>query len=214
MSDLRDTGSRRELPLLTVHGGRSRLTCLYRCGNACDHPVPNTSDNPYFGDILAEGISRRSLLKAGALTGLVVGVGGVSGGQPAAAARVPTATAAERRALTFTPVTPNRLDDIVVPRNYGYRVVVRWGDPVLPGAPPFDPRHQTAAAQAMQFGYNCDYLCVKPFPRNTEPGTAVRQSRVHRRAADVLRRRDRYRCDNRRAEAHRDGRARPFGRGD
>ena len=165
MTDSPLPAARRDLPLLPVHSGRSRLTCLYRCGNACDHPVPNTSDNPYFGDILAEGISRRGLLKAGALTGLVVGVGGISSAAPAAAAgRVPAATAAERRALTFTPVAPNRLDDIVVPRNYGYRVVVRWGDPVLPGAPAFDVHNQTAAAQAMQFGYNCDYLCVKPFP--------------------------------------------------
>ena len=110
MSDSPTTANRRELPLLPVHSGRSRLTCLYRCGNACDHPVPNTSDNPYFGDILAEGISRRGLLKAGALTGLVVGVGGLSTGAPAAAAtRAPTVTAAERRALSFTPVAPNRL---------------------------------------------------------------------------------------------------------
>ena len=37
----------RLLPLLggTRHGSRDAMTCLYRCGNACDHPVPNTSDN-------------------------------------------------------------------------------------------------------------------------------------------------------------------------
>lgn len=37
-------------------------------------------------------------------------------------------------------------------------VLVRWGDPVLRGAPAFDPSRQTAAAQAMQFGYNNDYV--------------------------------------------------------
>ncbi|MEV5470786.1 hypothetical protein AB0L66_00240 [Streptomyces sp. NPDC052207] len=26
-------------------GGRSALTCRYRCGDACFHEVPNTSDN-------------------------------------------------------------------------------------------------------------------------------------------------------------------------
>ena len=38
----------RLLPLLGAgagHGSRDAMTCLYRCGNACDHPVPNTSDN-------------------------------------------------------------------------------------------------------------------------------------------------------------------------
>ena len=24
------------------HGSRSRMTCFFRCGNACDHPEPNT----------------------------------------------------------------------------------------------------------------------------------------------------------------------------
>ena len=37
----------RLLPLLGHTGGRDSMTCLYRCGNACDHPVPNASDNPY-----------------------------------------------------------------------------------------------------------------------------------------------------------------------
>lgn len=48
----------RLLPVLTGHGGRSAMTCQYRCGNACSHPAPNTSDNPYFGDIASE-VSRR-----------------------------------------------------------------------------------------------------------------------------------------------------------
>ena len=42
--------------------------------------------------------------------------------------------------------------------------MIRWGDPVLPGAPAFDVRNVTEAAQAMQFGYNCDYLDFFPLP--------------------------------------------------
>ena len=171
---------RRDLPLLPVHGNRSRQTCLYRCGNACDHPVPNTSDNPYFGDVLAESLSRRGLLKAGALTGLVVGTGGLPGiaaATPAAAAEAAPSAARElsaaNRALLFTPVEPNTLDDVVVASGYDYRVVARWGDPVLPGAPAFDVRNQTAAAQAQQFGYNCDYLAVLPFPDDADRALMV-----------------------------------------
>ena len=41
-------------------------------------------------------------------------------------------------------------------------MLIRWGDPVLPGAPPFDPLKQTAAAQELQFGYNNDYLGFIP----------------------------------------------------
>lgn len=162
---------RRDLPLLPVHSGRSKQTCLYRCGNACDHPAPNTSGNPYFGDVLAEGISRRGLLRAGALTGLVVSAGGLVPAESAAAAD--RTAAANRRALTFTPVAPNTLDDVVVPPGYDYRVVVRWGDKVMPDAPDFDPHNQTVAAQKLQFGYNCDYVAVLPFPDDEDRALLV-----------------------------------------
>ncbi|WP_035701434.1 hypothetical protein, partial [Glycomyces tenuis] len=62
----RSTANRIKLPLLTPHpGGRAAMTCEYRCGNACDHPVPNKSDNPYLNDLIAQAVSRRSLLRAG-----------------------------------------------------------------------------------------------------------------------------------------------------
>ncbi|PMR60848.1 phosphatase [Verrucosispora sp. ts21] len=102
----------RPLPLLgtTRHGSRDAMTCLYRCANACDHPVPNTSDNPYFGDLAT-------------------------------------------------------LDTFVVPNGYDHAVLIRWGDPVVPGAPAFDLRRQTAAAQARQFGYNNDFVGVLPLDK-------------------------------------------------
>jgi len=37
-------------------------------------------------------------------------------------------------------------------------VLIRWGDPLFPDAPKFDPLNQTAAAQLKQFGYNNDYI--------------------------------------------------------
>ena len=64
------------------------MTCLYRCGNACDHPVPNKSDNPYLGDVVNAEMSRRGVVRAGAVGALVLGFGGAGGGPPAAAAPV------------------------------------------------------------------------------------------------------------------------------
>ncbi|WP_328340849.1 PhoX family protein [Micromonospora sp. NBC_00421] len=173
----------RLLPLLGAnrHGSRDAMTCLYRCGNACDHPVPNTSDNTYFGDLVEGEVSRRGVVRAGAVGALVLGFGGAAAGAlagavPAAAApatpvvpEVGNPTAPQRGvgsgALTFKPIPPNQLDTLVVPNGYDHSVVIRWGDPVLPGAPRFDLRGQTAAAQAKQFGYNNDFVGVLPLDR-------------------------------------------------
>jgi secreted PhoX family phosphatase len=146
-------------------GARSAQTCLYRCGNACFHAVPNTTDNPYLGDVIAS-VSRRSVLKGMGAAALVVGAGGSLAPRAAAAATTgaPSAVldALPGSELTFQPVPPNRIDDITVPGGYRYKVVMRWGDPVESGAPKIDPYRQTAAKQAGQFGYNCDYVSVLP----------------------------------------------------
>ncbi len=169
---------RRLLPLITTrqnrHGGRSLMTCQYRCGNQCDHPVPNTSDNTYFADVAAEALSRRGLLTAGA-AGLVLSASGL--GAAATAAQAPASGAVQGRGsagprviptldLDYAPVPPNTLDTVVVPNQYAWDVVIRWGDPVEKGAPAFDFDNQTAEAQAKQFGYNCDFVAILPLTRD------------------------------------------------
>ncbi|GGP38893.1 PhoX family protein [Saccharothrix coeruleofusca] len=138
------------LPLLANHSpGRAAVTCRYRCGDACFHAVPNTSANPYFGDLL----SRRAALTAG-----VVAAIGAAVSLPGSTARAGTVP----RGLDFTPVRPNTLDQVTVPDGYRQAVVIRWGDPLFPDAPAFDFDHQSAAAQARQFGYNCDFAALLP----------------------------------------------------
>lgn len=65
------------LNLFVSHDGKSRrqhVTCVFKCGDACSKPVPNRSDNEYFGDI-AKAVSRRSMLQAGGVAVLAVGAG-------------------------------------------------------------------------------------------------------------------------------------------
>ncbi|WP_432092372.1 PhoX family protein [Streptomyces sp. bgisy100] len=168
---------RRLLPLISSHpGGRSAMTCRYRCGDACFHEVPNTSGNAYLGDVVAEALSRRSLLRAGAVVTVAATAGATAAGQaPQARAAAPagTAGAAERagraadraaRGLRFPLVGPNTTDAVTVPEGYAENILIRWGDPILRGAPAFDPDRQSAKAQAGQFGYNNDYMAVLDVP--------------------------------------------------
>jgi secreted PhoX family phosphatase len=149
---------RRLLPLVGHNGGRSRVTCRFRCGDACFHEAPNTSGNAYFGDVFAAALSRRNLLRAGA-----VGAGATAMGFGALApASAHPANGRGNPRLRFDSVAPNNDDAITVPRGYEHNVVIRWGDPVLPGAPEFDFANQTAEAQEQQFGYNCDFVGVLP----------------------------------------------------
>jgi uncharacterized protein len=158
------------LNLFVTHNGRSsrqHVTCRYRCGDACSQPVPNTSDNEYFGDIARQAVSRRSMLRATGITVLAVG----SGSALAACAQGDSQTAATSTTSTptdslpgmkFATVAPNSEDAVVIPEGYRQAVVISWGDPVLPGAPAFDVAKQTAAAQRGQFGFNNDFAGLLP----------------------------------------------------
>ncbi|MDB5416355.1 MAG: dTDP-glucose 4,6-dehydratase [Rubritepida sp.] len=64
--------------------------------------------------------------------------------------------------LTFPELRHQLAQTDAVAQGHKTHVVIRWGDPVLPDAPAFDPRNLTAAAQAMQFGYNNDFIAVLP----------------------------------------------------
>jgi uncharacterized protein len=113
--------------------------------------------------VVARAVSRRAVLKSGIAAAIVLSTGCVAG--PAQQVRPgadPAATGVLGPSLTFTPIEPNMLDDVVVPDAYAWEVLVRWGEPILEGAPGFDFNAQTPDAQAGQFGYNCDYVAFLP----------------------------------------------------
>jgi uncharacterized protein len=130
---------------------------------ASDDVGRSPSDKPTIGDVIAARFHRRDLLK-GAL-----GVAAVAA-LTAPVARVARASAEESRTQFSFPEVAAGVDERHhVPEGYDADVLMRWGDPVLPGAPPFDPARQSAAAQRLQFGYNSDYLGYIPMPGATDP---------------------------------------------
>ncbi|MCZ8261629.1 MAG: PhoX family phosphatase [Beijerinckiaceae bacterium] len=126
----------------------------------------NSSPNPTLGDVIAARYDRRDLMK------------GLLGCAAIAATVSPVAlmVAQEARAqggnttpsFAFKEVAAGSDEKHYVAEGYDADILIRWGDAVLPGAPAFDPAKQSAAAQALQFGYNNDFLGFAPI--NGAPG--------------------------------------------
>lgn len=156
---------------------RSHRTCVYKCGDACSKPVPNTSDNSYFGDIVKATFSRRTALRAGGAAVVTVGGasflaacsdsnnGGSGSSSSSASGSASSSAAADAqppKGLQFDMVAPNTEDKVVVPKGYKSEVVIRWGDPVIEGAPEFDINKQTPESAAKQYGFNNDFAGLLP----------------------------------------------------
>ncbi|MFC7363417.1 PhoX family protein [Nocardioides astragali] len=156
-----DIAPRTLLPMAgRTHGNRSPVTCHLRCGDACSVPAPNTTETSYFRDVAARALSRRSVVGAGLTAAAVAALPMTpAAARPGLAAARPTTGGT---GLPFTAIAPQAVtvDDVTVPAGYRWDAILRWGDPILPGAPAFDAAHQTPEAQAGQFGYNNDYLDI------------------------------------------------------
>jgi secreted PhoX family phosphatase len=126
----------------------------------------NASANATIGDVIASRFSRRDLVK-GAL-----GVAAIAATTEPLALR-----SAKAQASGAAPASRFRFEEIeakvdpnhAVASGYDADILVRWGDPVLPGAPAFDPLAQSADAQSKQFGYNADFLGYFPMPGAANP---------------------------------------------
>jgi secreted PhoX family phosphatase len=112
----------------------------------------NPSTEPTIGEV----ISRRTLLK-GMAAGSAFGLLGCG-----------TLSVASSSDPTFAEVPRSSGEGIQVPPGYNAQVLLRQGDPVKPGVPEYDPRTQTAADQAQQFGMDPDYVAFMPLPRGSK----------------------------------------------
>lgn len=120
------------------------------------------------GETFEQVLERRLLLK-GAAAAAPLMVAGL-GGSEAKAAETPAGENKElffRSGIEFDPIPPvpnGSADYINVPSNYNVSLVIRWGDPVVPGTPQFDGNAMNPRHHAGQFGYNCDFVGYFPLP--------------------------------------------------
>ncbi|MBK8174196.1 MAG: PhoX family phosphatase [Rhodospirillales bacterium] len=112
----------------------------------------------YIEDVMRERMQRRSFLKATGAVGAAAVAATFAPGLFARQTAIAGSAPAYGNRLQFQPILATAEDQIKVPDGYQWDLVLSWGDPLLPGAPAFDFTNQTAAAQAQQFGFNCDYI--------------------------------------------------------
>lgn len=117
---------------------------------------------PALREIAARRVSRRM-----ALLGLA---GSTALAASGLAARLlgGTALASGPSSLSFTELARIRDETDHVAPGYARQVLIRWGDPVAAGAPPFDASNLTAKAQQLQFGYNADWIGYLPLPLGSQ----------------------------------------------
>jgi len=111
--------------------------------------------------------SRRSFVKTALATG-VAAASGISG--------CSTNAFSAPNSLGFVELHHGLDEDLHVSPGYQAQTLLRWGDPLFPSAPEFDPENQTEASQLQQFGYNNDYVAFVSLPlgsNNSDSGLLV-----------------------------------------
>src|ERR687890_487756 len=110
---------------------------------------------PTLGDIIAQRVARRDLLKGLLATTAIAAIA------PPAFGR-----SEEGSGFNFNEIAHGVDETHHVAKGHRADILLRWGDPIIAGAPEFDPRKQTAETQSKQFGYNNDYIGFVPIDGN------------------------------------------------
>ncbi len=121
--------------------------------------IEDIGSNPAPRETLAE-IAERRLSRRGVLAAAAAAAALAAAGPAVAEAEGPSS-------LGFSEIRHRMSQRDAVAEGYEIQTVIRWGDPVLADAPPFNPAALTGAAQAQQFGYNNDYIDFFPLPRGS-----------------------------------------------
>jgi hypothetical protein len=134
-----------------------------------DKVYSTTGRGRTFGDILAARLNRRDGVKgiaaASAITLAGTGLGASTSAQNATPGATPGTTG---NGLTFQAIAAATGNEVQVAEGFQVQPLASWGEPITADAPEFDPENQTAAAQAQQVGYNCDFVGFISLPLGSD----------------------------------------------
>lgn len=131
----------------------------------------NPSENPTMGDVINARLGRRDMMRgmlSGAAVSALIGPATLLSPTRGAEAAVTGAPRPAKASFSFQEVAHGVDADHHVAAGYDADILIRWGDPVVPGAPAFDPMNQSAEAQSKQFGYNNDFVGYAPLPLGSQ----------------------------------------------
>jgi uncharacterized protein len=132
---------------------------------AHDNQPLSPSEGDTIGDVIVRRYSRRDMMRG---TLGVVAATTLFG--PALFADRPAKAAGAPDRFDFAEVEAGVDETHHVAEGYRADILLRWGDPLFPDSPPFDPLKQSAAAQLRQFGYNNDYIAFFPLDAEGKRG--------------------------------------------
>src|SRR5215207_626666 len=145
------------------HIVRLRASELEGAGYTASNPTENLT----MGEIISARFSRRDLLRGS----LAVAAISATVGTRALAANEQPAKKANVLSFDFKEIEAGVDHTHHVAEGYDAKVLLRWGDPLFPDAPEFDPKNQTPEKQARQFGYTTRISSA--ISRSTAPATTA-----------------------------------------
>ena len=124
-------------------------------------PTPREHFGQTYGSVLADGVSRRTVLKGFLASTALAAIGSASA--PAGA------KAAENvSTLKFAELTRVRDNTDHWPEGYDRQVLLRWGDAIFSDSPAFDLATLDGPTAERQFGYNNDFTAFIPLPHGSQ----------------------------------------------
>ncbi len=124
-------------------------------------PNPRRFFGQSYGSVLAEGVSRRTVLKGFFASTALAATGG---SVPLMAAQTAAIGASS---LTFSELKRVRDDKDHWPEGYDRQILLRWGDALFEDSAAYDLATLDGPAAERQFGFNCDFTAFIPLPHGS-----------------------------------------------